>query len=147
MVAAVALTLEILLIQSGVLSLSTTTTGGGGGNSDYDDLHDHPDLTDAERAEIEANRNELERDHIPNWDVGTFDSVGKSMSYHYLQHGKARFDSVMNYFRSALARLPRNARSGWSSQSVGDATRWTSGNGQWFIIIRNGRIVSFGKNR
>lgn len=80
--------------------------------------------------------------HNACWGKGTFDSVLKSLEYHFGKHGAAVGASNLGEYASAAAKFSENLQGARVIQQAGGAVKYIKDGS--FIIIRDGKIVSFG---
>ena len=105
-------------------------------------LQDNPCLD--ELLSVAKNKQQAEEisRYIQNWGIGKpvqpFDSVAHCIVWHANEHGGGEF---LKYLRNANNFNKRGAK----KKLVDGAKRWTRKNGE-FIIERDGKIVSYGKN-
>ncbi|MCI5207227.1 MAG: RHS repeat-associated core domain-containing protein [Candidatus Electrothrix sp. ATG2] len=77
---------------------------------------------------------------MSKWSKGTFDSISDSIRYHTGRHGDG---DIAKYLRKAASFNKKGAK----KKILDDgATRWNKKNGE-FLIEREGKIVTYGKNK
>jgi hypothetical protein len=83
---------------------------------------------------------------VGSWGAGTFETVARSIRYHFAEHGaEVGASNVWQYLRKAEA-FARNLRGASRTQLENGATRFVK-NGKYVIKDSSGKIISYGLER